>query len=37
MEQLLLIAMEAAIQAGRAVLEVYDTDFEVEHKADDSP
>jgi 3'(2'), 5'-bisphosphate nucleotidase len=37
MEQLLLIAMDAAIQAGRAILNVYDTDFVVEHKADDSP
>ena len=37
MEQHLLTAMEAAIQAGRAILEVYDTDFVVEHKADDSP
>jgi len=37
MEQLLLIAMEAAVQAGRAILEVYGTDFEVEHKEDDSP
>ncbi len=37
MEQLLLIAMGAAIQAGRAILDVYDSDFVVEHKADDSP
>ena len=33
----MLIAIEAAIQAGRAILEVYETDFVVEHKADDSP
>jgi len=37
MEQLLLTAMDAGIQAGRAILEVYETDFDVEHKADDSP
>jgi 3'(2'), 5'-bisphosphate nucleotidase len=37
MEQLLLIAVDAAIQAGRAILNVYETDFVVEHKADDSP
>ena len=37
MEQLLLTAIEAAIQAGRAILEIYETDFVVEHKADDSP
>ena len=37
MEQLLLSAIEAAIQAGRAILDVYETDFVVEHKTDDSP
>ena len=33
----LLLAVDAAIKAGRAILDVYDTDFEVTHKADDSP
>ena len=30
-------AINAAIEAGRAILEVYQTDFEVTHKADKSP
>ncbi|GGE54791.1 3'(2'),5'-bisphosphate nucleotidase CysQ [Pullulanibacillus camelliae] len=29
--------LDAAFQAGEAILKVYDTDFEVTHKADDSP
>ena len=37
MNKYLFTAMEAALAAGRAILEVYDSDFEVEHKADDSP
>jgi len=37
LEKYLFAAMEAALAAGRAILEVYDSDFEVEHKADDSP
>jgi 3'(2'), 5'-bisphosphate nucleotidase len=35
--QLLVDAIDAAISAGRAILEVYQTDFEVETKADHSP
>ena len=35
--ELLLLAIEAAIQAGEAILKVYDTDFSVEHKSDRSP
>ena len=30
-------AVQAAVQAGRAILDVYHTDFEVENKADSSP
>jgi 3'(2'), 5'-bisphosphate nucleotidase len=33
----LMDAIEAALSAGRAVLEVYETDFEVETKSDQSP
>ena len=35
--ELLYLAIGAAIQAGEAVLKVYDTDFSVEHKSDSSP
>ena len=35
--ELLHLAIEAAIQAGEAILKVYDTDFSVEHKSDRSP
>jgi 3'(2'), 5'-bisphosphate nucleotidase len=37
MEQLLLQAMSAAVRAGKAILEVYHTDFSVTRKSDDSP
>ena len=37
MENHLLAALAAAMAAGRAIEEVYHSDFEVEHKADDSP
>jgi 3'(2'), 5'-bisphosphate nucleotidase len=37
MEQLLLIAIGAAMQAGQSILEIYETEFVVEHKADNSP
>jgi 3'(2'), 5'-bisphosphate nucleotidase len=37
MEKLLLLSIAAAIKAGRAILDVYGTDFVVEHKADHSP
>lgn len=33
----LLRAVEAALHAGRAIMEVYDSEFAVEHKADNSP
>jgi 3'(2'), 5'-bisphosphate nucleotidase len=35
--ELLYLAIGAAIRAGEAVLEVYDTNFSVEHKSDNSP
>ena len=35
--RLLLRAIGAALAAGQAILAVYETDFRVEHKADDSP
>ena len=31
------IAVQAAIEAGEAIMEIYQKDFEVEFKADDSP
>jgi 3'(2'), 5'-bisphosphate nucleotidase len=34
---LLLTALQAAVDAGKVILEIYQTDFSVEHKADDSP
>ncbi|WP_114491584.1 3'(2'),5'-bisphosphate nucleotidase CysQ [Candidatus Ulvibacter alkanivorans] len=37
MNKNLHIAIRAAIEAGKAILEVYATDFDVEHKGDDSP
>ena len=36
-EELLLTSIQAALEAGRVILEVYNTNFKVEHKADDSP
>jgi 3'(2'), 5'-bisphosphate nucleotidase len=33
----LQLAVSAAIQAGKAILEVYETDFAVDHKSDHSP
>lgn len=36
-DELLKIAVEASIQAGKAILEVYLTDFEVDYKIDESP
>jgi 3'(2'), 5'-bisphosphate nucleotidase len=35
--QLVVTALRAAVLAGRAIMEVYHTDFTVEHKKDDSP
>lgn len=37
MTDLLKIALEAAIKAGRKILEVYENEFEVETKTDNSP
>lgn len=34
---LLLLAINAALSAGKDILEVYKTDFSVEHKADNTP
>lgn len=36
-EQLLTTAIAAAVDAGKTILEVYHTDFSVEHKVDHSP
>lgn len=36
-ELLLLLALQAALQAGRAILNVYAGAFDVDYKADDSP
>ena len=36
-QQFLLKAVHAAVSAGRAILDVYQTDFDVTHKADKSP
>jgi 3'(2'), 5'-bisphosphate nucleotidase len=32
-----LLAVKAALMAGKAILDIYETDFRIEHKADDSP
>ncbi len=37
LSELLMSAIVASIQAGDAILDVYDSDFEVEHKDDNSP
>ena len=37
LHSLLLTAIHAAVDAGQAILEIYQTDFTVEHKSDDSP
>ncbi|MGD9332594.1 MAG: 3'(2'),5'-bisphosphate nucleotidase CysQ [Desulfobacterales bacterium] len=37
MKELLISAIDAGIQAGNAILAVYETDFQVEHKSDHSP
>lgn len=37
MSQYLKIALEAAIDAGREILKIYHTDFEVDYKEDESP
>lgn len=37
MQSLLAIAVQAAIKAGAEILSVYETNFEVEHKSDNSP
>ena len=35
--KLMIDAIEAALKAGKAILEIYDTDFKVETKSDESP
>ena len=37
MKNYLEIAIEAAVAAGKEILEVYESDFVVEHKDDKSP
>jgi len=37
MTRYLLAVIHAAIEAGQEILEVYQTDFDIEHKKDDSP
>lgn len=37
MKQLLQTAITASLKAGEAILEIYNTDFDVEYKGDDSP
>lgn len=37
MKSLLLTSLYAAVDAGRAIMDIYQTDFTVEHKSDDSP
>lgn len=37
MRSLLVTAVKAALSAGTEILKIYDTNFEVEHKNDDSP
>ena len=37
MQALLDTAVSAAVEAGKAVLDIYDTDFSVDHKEDKSP
>ena len=37
MKNLLLIAIEAAIEAGAEIMKIYANDFEVELKSDSSP
>jgi 3'(2'), 5'-bisphosphate nucleotidase len=36
-QKLLLIALEAALQAGKAIMDIYQTSFEIEYKEDQSP
>ena len=37
MNKLIEIAMKASIEAGKAIMEIYDTDFKIEYKEDNSP
>lgn len=37
MNELLQKAIQAALQAGQEILKIYEQDFAVEHKADESP
>ena len=35
--QMMWEAIRASVDAGKAILKIYETDFKVENKADDSP
>ena len=37
MNKLIEIAIKASIEAGKAIMEIYDTDFKIEYKDDNSP
>ncbi len=37
MEKLIEIAIKASIEAGKAIMEIYDTNFDIEYKKDSSP
>ena len=37
MDKLIEIAIKASIEAGKAIMEIYDTDFDIEFKKDNSP
>ena len=37
MEKLIEIAIKASIEAGKAIMEIYDTDFDIAYKKDNSP
>jgi len=37
MDKLIEIAIKASIEAGKAIMEIYDTDFDIEYKHDNSP
>jgi 3'(2'), 5'-bisphosphate nucleotidase len=37
MEKLIEIAIKASIEAGKAIMEIYDTDFDIAYKKDHSP
>lgn len=37
MNKLIEIAIKASVEAGKAIMEIYDTDFDIEYKNDSSP